>query len=634
MENLVGSTLESFKILSVLGEGGMGIVYKAYDTKLDRHVAIKMLKTKVLKKERFIEKFKTEARNQAKLGHPNIVTVYGFIEHDGVLGIVIEYVEGESLDKIIQREKKLHIEDVIFIFRQVLLGMKYAHSRGFIHRDLKPSNIIITPSGIAKIMDFGISVSLESGTQLSRGKKIGTIFYMSPEQIEGRDISIMTDIYSLGCSFYEMVTGDPPFVFTEEKKILDAHLNSEPYLISRKFSQIPEMVDLFLSRALRKDPHERYQDCEEFLFSLRELENYLKSLQTASVKNEKKKKKKIKAYSIIGAAVFLVLFIAISYVIFSQVQTLIESGELEKLKKYDVGVLFENSNSGFSFENTQNVNFNSTANLNSIRFLGNNVLACGDSGTVFIYNVNDKSKNQITINPNLSFNDIGVLSSGRFIIVGDSTVIIESSNFFNNFTVKYLDKSLGFSLQSIFFVDDNQGFIVGTSGLILSTTNSGISWDRRISPTGGTLFDVCFLDKQNGFAVGWDGVILSTENGGYSWNVLQKITNKYLKSIDFFGSNGVIVGGGGTILFTNDNGKSWEIANSANSESLVKVKYFTENQVIAIGAKGVMLISEDAGENWKKIESNTYLTLNDLDINSEGQIFMAGVNGNILQIKK
>ena len=157
MENLIGKMIENYRIVSVLGKGGMGIVYKAFDTKLDRYVAIKMLNSQVVDKERFIERFKREAKNHAKLSHPNIVTVHGFIEYSNLLGIVMEYVEGESLEKVIERQGRFNLYDVIYIIKQLLLGIGYAHSKGFVHRDIKPSNIILNKEGITKIMDFEIT---------------------------------------------------------------------------------------------------------------------------------------------------------------------------------------------------------------------------------------------------------------------------------------------------------------------------------------------------------------------------------------------------------------------------------------------------------------------------------------------
>jgi len=163
MEELIGNKIENYQILSILGKGGMGIVYKARDEKLDRFVAIKFLAFEMVNNPKLAERFKREAKNHAQLLHSNIVTVYGFIEYKNLLGIVMEFVEGESIEKVLFRNMRLHIYDVVYIMRQVLLGIGYAHSKGFIHRDIKPSNIIVNSEGIVKIMDFGISKSIFEG---------------------------------------------------------------------------------------------------------------------------------------------------------------------------------------------------------------------------------------------------------------------------------------------------------------------------------------------------------------------------------------------------------------------------------------------------------------------------------------
>ncbi len=227
MEDLLGKQIENYRIDSVLGRGGMGIVYRAYDEKLDRYVAIKVLAVKVVDKERFIERFKREAKNHAQLSHPNIVTVYGFIEYEDLLGIVMEYVDGESLERVLFKHTRLHVYDVVYILRQVLEGIGYAHSKGFVHRDIKPSNIILNSEGTVKIMDFGISKSLVDRSMTSTGSKVGTVYYMSPEQIKGDDVNHLTDIYAIGCTMYEMIFGKPPFYSETEYDIMDGHLNKD-----------------------------------------------------------------------------------------------------------------------------------------------------------------------------------------------------------------------------------------------------------------------------------------------------------------------------------------------------------------------------------------------------------------------
>ena len=278
MENLIGKLIDNFRIVSILGKGGMGIVYKAYDTKLDRYVAIKMLNSQIQNREQFIERFKREAKNQAKLTHPNIVGVYGFIEYSDLLGIVMEYVEGESLEKVIDRQSRFNLYDVIYILKQMLLGLGYAHSKGFVHRDVKPSNIILNKEGITKIMDFGISKSLFEKSSTITSSKIGTVYYMSPEQIKGADVTNRSDIYSLGCTAYEMILGQPPFDAVSEYEVMDSHLKKQPVKISSKLAGIPEQVDTVLLKAMAKSPMDRYGSCEEMLTDVNELDKHVTKL--------------------------------------------------------------------------------------------------------------------------------------------------------------------------------------------------------------------------------------------------------------------------------------------------------------------------------------------------------------------
>lgn len=157
---MVGAIVGSYKIISKLGEGGMGVVYKALDLKLERFVALKILNAQTSQSAQFIERFKREARNQAKLNHPNIIPVYGFIDEQGYLGIAMEYVDGETLEQIIDRKGSLELGETLDILQQILRGVGYAHQKGFIHRDIKPSNVMMDSDGVAKIMDFGISKSI------------------------------------------------------------------------------------------------------------------------------------------------------------------------------------------------------------------------------------------------------------------------------------------------------------------------------------------------------------------------------------------------------------------------------------------------------------------------------------------
>src|SRR5512135_337141 len=263
---MLGTNIENYKIVEVIGEGGMGVVYKAIDLKLERFVAIKILNASKPPNPQFIERFKREARNQAKLNHTNIIPVYGFTDADNTLGIVMEYIEGETLEEIIRREGRLDLKFSLDVMRQILSGIAFAHQKGFIHRDLKPSNIIISSEGIAKIMDFGISKSINETKDITKaGTKIGTIFYMSPEQIRGKPPTMQSDLYSLGVTFYEMLSGKTPFDYPTEFEIMEAHIKRMPARLSTHLPDIPPEIDRIISKALEKPVQKRYLTAEDFL---------------------------------------------------------------------------------------------------------------------------------------------------------------------------------------------------------------------------------------------------------------------------------------------------------------------------------------------------------------------------------
>ncbi|MCL6495707.1 MAG: serine/threonine protein kinase, partial [Ignavibacterium sp.] len=261
---MIGKRILNYQIISLLGEGGMGSVYKAYDLQLERYVAIKIINPKLIKDPHFIERFRFEAKNQAKLNHPNIVTVYGFIETREATGFVMEFVDGSTISQLINNYGRLDLIYSLRVMQQVLLAIEYAHSMGFIHRDLKPSNIIIDKNGLVKVMDFGISKSLKENQNITRlGSNIGTIYYMSPEQIKGLSTTPRTDIYSLGITLYEMLSGTVPFNFKNDYDIYEAHLKMQPQKLSTVFTDIPKEIDDLILSALNKSDRNNFNNAFE-----------------------------------------------------------------------------------------------------------------------------------------------------------------------------------------------------------------------------------------------------------------------------------------------------------------------------------------------------------------------------------
>lgn len=634
MENLIGKVIDNYKIVSVLGRGGMGIVYKAYDTQLDRYVAIKMLNsTGGSDNERFIERFKREAKNQAKLSHPNIVAVYGFIEYSNLLGIVMEYVEGESLEKVIERQGRFNLYDVIYIIKQLLLGIGYAHSKGFVHRDIKPSNIILNKEGITKIMDFGISKSLFDNSMTKTGSKIGTVYYMSPEQIRSEEVTNRSDIYAIGCTAYEMIIGEPPFDFPSEYEVMDAHLKKNVPRVTEKMSGVPEKVDKILIRALQKNPLNRYNTCEEMFNDVQELDNQVAKL-TSYFKRTEPRSKKYKVLSVSAYIIFTLILMMVSYFVFKQVNTLMTSNQLDEYKKYSIQQLFASEGIKDKFNEITKIESGVLRNLNSV-YIANEKYAStvGDSGLVLTSSDDGKTWSRKNLLRSISLSDVHISQDGKAFIVGDSSSLYYSLNFLDS--LKQIPLEKGYTFFRIKFLNDNIGFITGNKGLILKTNNRGINWYKVKTSTKEIIFDLSFFNDKQGFAVGWNGIILSTKDGGENWSSSgETITDNYLKSIDLTKEGiGLIVGGDGTVLRSTDFGRSWKKTKLNSTGGFQKVRFISENNSIVIGSRGTILISKDKGESWDLVDSPFYSNMNGLSISPYGKIFIVGVNGTIIKIQ-
>jgi serine/threonine-protein kinase len=257
---------DRYEIDSVLGEGGMARVFRGTDNVLGRTVAVKVLAHQFARDETSVARFRREAQSAASLNHPNVVSVYDTGSDDGVHWIVMEYLEGRTLKEAIEEEGPLAPDRTAEIARHVSLALATAHEKGLVHRDVKPANIMLTPSGETKVMDFGIARAVTSTgdpTLTRTGFVMGTAAYLSPEQAEGKPVDARSDIYSLGCVVYEMLTGKPPFDGNSPVAVATKHLSEEPEPISRVNPRVPHEVEAVVARAMRKDPEERYQDARE-----------------------------------------------------------------------------------------------------------------------------------------------------------------------------------------------------------------------------------------------------------------------------------------------------------------------------------------------------------------------------------
>jgi serine/threonine protein kinase len=268
---MVGQTISHYKILEKLGGGGMGIVYKAEDTKLKRTVALKFLPPELTRDDEAKQRFIHEAQAASALQHNNICVVYDIDESDdGQMFISMECLEGETLKKKIERGQ-LKTEEATDIAMQIALGLSEAHGHSIVHRDVKPANILITKSGVAKIVDFGLA-KLSGASKLTKtGSTLGTVAYMSPEQLQGRDVDARADIFSLGVVLYEMLAGKMPFRGDHEAALMYSILNEEPAPLQQYVAHIPSELIHIVSRALEKSPADRYKTMDDLLIDLRRL---------------------------------------------------------------------------------------------------------------------------------------------------------------------------------------------------------------------------------------------------------------------------------------------------------------------------------------------------------------------------
>jgi len=256
---------QQFKILNELGSGGMGIVYQGVDVMLEREVAIKRMRSEFSSTPEVAERFQREAKIQARLNHPNITHLYSFFKEGDAFYIVMEFVNGTPLRGLIP----LPWAQALPVFLQILDSLEYAHSLGVLHRDLKPDNIMVSSQGEAKVMDFGIAHVLGAARQTRDKSIIGTLEYVSPEQITGRTIDQRSDIYSLGILMYEMVSGKVPFASEVEFELLKHHLDTPPPRLSSVVPGVPEFLEEAVAKALSKEPEARFAGCSEMAAVLR-----------------------------------------------------------------------------------------------------------------------------------------------------------------------------------------------------------------------------------------------------------------------------------------------------------------------------------------------------------------------------
>lgn len=265
----VGKEIGPYRILQKIAQGGMNPVYKGLHTGLEQEVAIKVLDRAALEDPAVRTRFINEAKIQASLSHPNVIKVLNYLEQDETVFLIMEYINGETLDVLIKKAGALPVDQATTIFSSVLEAVAFMHAKGIVHRDIKPANIMISYDGFVKVMDFGIARTMGESGKTQAGIRMGTLWYMSPEQIRGEDATVSSDIYALGATLYQMVTGQVPFSGSLEFDIMKGHLEKPPQPPWQINNGITKELGEIILTALAKRREERYQNAGEFLAALR-----------------------------------------------------------------------------------------------------------------------------------------------------------------------------------------------------------------------------------------------------------------------------------------------------------------------------------------------------------------------------
>ncbi len=251
-----------YELREPIAAGGMATVYKAWDTRVERVVAIKILRSLAKTDRRAIERFRREAHAAARLSHPNAVTIYDFLEENGEHYLIMEYVDGVNLKQYLGQKGTLAPGEAVQITSQICSVLQVAHAQGFIHRDIKPQNIMIAKDGQAKLTDFGIVRVMEAAGLTNTGIVLGTADYLAPEQARGEPLSPASDLYSLGVVLYEMLAGRPPFLGSSAVQVAMQHANNVPPPPSKYNPRIPKPLELVVKKVLQKEPERRYPDAD------------------------------------------------------------------------------------------------------------------------------------------------------------------------------------------------------------------------------------------------------------------------------------------------------------------------------------------------------------------------------------
>ncbi len=259
-----GAHFEHYVIEQEIGTGGMGVVYKANDTLLSRTVALKVLPPHLCQRREFLHRFAREARLLARIQSPYVVTVHTLMDKGVGMVLVMEHLDGETLEQRLRRGGPLSVQEAVHIFDQAARGVEHIHFMGIVHQDLKPANIFLTTEGHVKLLDFGVSKLLDEQDFDQAGTMLGTLLYISPEQIKGRQVDQRSDIYTLGVTLFEAVTGRLPFERKTNYALMHAHVQENPPTPRQYQAEIPRELEKVILKAIAKEPQRRFQTIRQF----------------------------------------------------------------------------------------------------------------------------------------------------------------------------------------------------------------------------------------------------------------------------------------------------------------------------------------------------------------------------------
>ena len=263
-----GQQIGNFRVIERIGEGGMGEVFRAVDTMLEREVALKTLRSELSAREELVERFRVEAIALAKLHHPHIAAVYSFFRENERYHMAMQFVHGQTLENLLKHRARLPWREAAQITLDVLQALVHAHGQGVIHRDLKPANLMLDPSGRTVVMDFGIARVLARARQTRVGNLVGTMEYIAPEIIRGENPDPRADLYSLGVVLFELVTGRLPFIADTDFALMRAHTEMPPPLPTALCAELPQPIEAIILTALAKQPKQRFADARAFIVAL------------------------------------------------------------------------------------------------------------------------------------------------------------------------------------------------------------------------------------------------------------------------------------------------------------------------------------------------------------------------------